>query len=888
MSNTDAVELIRRIADALTSADLVVDDIDLSGELVRCGTTQKPNGTDGAYKVHTDFPPSVWLCNYHEGGRGRTVPLWEKDQLDAMTEAEREALRERIRQGKELNRKRLAERHREAAEAANALFRTLSPAGEENTYLSRKGVSPMGGLRECDASRTPYPSQLAGACLVVPLLNSEGRTVSLQFIDEAGSKRFLPGGEKKGCYFPIPARDGSRDGPLLIGEGIATVLSACMATGYAGLVAFDCGNLEAAGRVAREKYPERELVFLADNDCTDKDGSARPEEQNPGLVAARKAAEATGGKLAVCPAIRGQSADFNDLFTNTEDGPERVRVIVEKAREACAVRLPDGFFIRESGRNPGLFKQETKGEESFDLRIGPPLRIIGKTSDDGSDNWGTFLAWKDLAGIEHRWALPDDLLQGQGREYAQILARGGYSIAPGQAAKFAAFIQGIKTDRFVTCVPRIGWHKGAYVMPDTAYGVPADTVVLQSARHMGMFRTGGTLEGWKEIASLCAGNSRLAFALCAAFAGPLLRVAGIEGGGFSFEGGSSSGKTTALQVAASVWGGPEHVRSWRITDNALEGVAALHNDNVLFLDEVGQVSASVLSDSAYMLANGQAKGRAGREGNMRRVQTWRLLFLSSGELGLADKLAENGMKSRGGQEVRFVGLPVDKDMLTDLHGLTDAGAVVDRLKMLCAEHYGHAGREFLKWLCPQREKLSGDIRKWTIVYAEKLCPPDATEQVRRVAKRFGLVQTAGELARHAGILPGDMDIHAEIKACFNGWLEARGGSGASEDAAILAAVRLFIEQHGASRFQDADNPNAVCINRVGFRRKDGDDAEFLILPEAFRAEVIKGHSVKRVISLLKEQGWLRTGGGRNTVLERVPSLGTCRVYAVHLPEPESV
>ena len=883
MSSTDVVELVRRVADALTSAGLVVDDIDLSGELVRCGTTQKPYGTDGAYKVHTDFPPSVWLCNYHGGGEGRTLPLWEKGRIDAMTEAEREALRERIRQEKEKNAKKLAERRRQAAETAKELFESLSLAGEGNPYLRRKGVLPLGAFCECDASQTPYPSQLAGACLVVPLLNSEGRTVSLQFIDEAGSKRFLPGGEKRGCYFPIPAKDGSKDGPLLIGEGLATVLSACMATGHAGLVAFDCGNLEAAGRVAREKYPERELVFLADNDCTGKDGSARPEEQNPGLVAARKAAEATGGKMALCPAIRGQSADFNDLFTDTEDGPERVRVVIEKAREVCAIRLPDGFFIRESGRNPGLFKQETKGEESFDLRIGPPLRIIGKTSDDGSDNWGTFLAWQDLAGVEHRWALPDDLLQGQGREYAQILARGGYSIAPGQAAKFAAFIQGIKTNRFVTCVPRIGWHKAAYVMPDTAYGVPADTVVLQSARHMGMFRTGGTLEGWKEIASLCAGNSRLAFALCAAFAGPLLRVAGIEGGGFSFEGGSSSGKTTALQVGASVWGGPEHVRSWRITDNALEGVAALHNDNVLFLDEVGQVSASVLSDSAYMLANGQAKGRAGREGNMRRVLTWRLLFLSSGELGLADKLAENGMKSRGGQEVRFVGIPVDKSMITELHGLPDAGAVADRIKLLCSEHYGHAGREFLKWLCPRREELSGDIRKWTIIYAEKLCPPDATEQVRRVAKRFGLVQTAGELARHAGILPESMAVHAEIKACFNDWLEARGGSGASEDAAILAAVRLFIEQHGASRFQDTDNPNATCINRVGFRRKVGDETEYLVLPESFRAEVVKGYSAKRAASVLKECGWLRSSVGRNTIVERIPTMGASRFYAVRLP-----
>ena len=113
---------------------------------------------------------------------------------------------------------------------------------------------------------------------------------------------------------------------------------------------------------------------------------------------------------------------------------------------------------------------------------------------------------------------------------------------------------------------------------------------------------------------------RLSFALCAAFVGPLLRPAGLEGGGFSFEGGSSSGKITALQTAASVWGGPEHVRSWRATDNGLEGIAALHNDNVLILDEMGQVNGRVLAECAYMLANGRGKGRSNREGGIRRSQ----------------------------------------------------------------------------------------------------------------------------------------------------------------------------------------------------------------------------------------------------------------------------
>ncbi len=141
---------------------------------------------------------------------------------------------------------------------------------------------------------------------------------------------------------------------------------------------------------------------------------------------------------------------------------------------------------------------------------------------------------------------------------------------PSTRSKLAAFLSTVRPLRRIRCVLRTGWHESVYVLPDTVYGVTEEDTVLQSSQHGGLYRTSGTMEGWREIAELCVGNSRLSFALCAAFVGPLLRPAGLEGGGFSFEGGSSSGKITALQTAASVWGGPEHVRSWRATDNGLE------------------------------------------------------------------------------------------------------------------------------------------------------------------------------------------------------------------------------------------------------------------------------------------------------------------------------
>ena len=40
----------------LTNAGLVFEAVDCSGEMVTCGTTRKPHGTAGRYKMHMDFP----------------------------------------------------------------------------------------------------------------------------------------------------------------------------------------------------------------------------------------------------------------------------------------------------------------------------------------------------------------------------------------------------------------------------------------------------------------------------------------------------------------------------------------------------------------------------------------------------------------------------------------------------------------------------------------------------------------------------------------------------------------------------------------------------------------------------------------------------------------
>ena len=852
--------------DALTAAGLVLNGPPVAdGRLHRCGTVDRPRGKDGAYRIHMDTPACVWWKNWRSGDEGTRTAKPERQ----MTEAERKAMRERIAAAKVEAEQEQAKRWAAAAKIAAATWEQASPLPEgeadAHAYLARKGVYAF-GLRVAADGR-----------LVVPVMGESGKVQSLQFIGE--DKRFLAGGKTSAGFFPIPAKDNRKDGPLLIAEGFATAASLRMATGHAVLVAFNAGNLEAVARLARGMYPEREIVLCADHD----EGRQRPDGTpfNPGVEAATKAAQAVGARLAVCPLIAGKKADFNDL--HLAQGVEAVRTVVETVRKQAVEHVPQGFVLIEKGPRAGLY--QTEGDSDERIYLGPPLKVLARSRDEASQSWGRLLQWIDEDGITRHWTMPDRILYRQGGEWLSTLADAGWAGVPSQRSKVAMYLASAKPIQRVRCVEKVGWHGDAFVLPDATAGKTRNEELLFQSPivHTGLYSKAGTIEEWKKAAALAVGNSRLSFALCVAFAGPLLRLTGSEGGGFSLEGDSSCGKTTALQLAASVWGGPAHVRTWRATDNGLEGVAALHNDGLLVLDEIGQVGGKVLAEAAYMLANGSGKTRAGKENLLRRSLSWRLVFLSSGEIGLADKLTEAGLRKRAGQDVRLVGVPVHRTHIADLHGLLDAAALSDRLKTIATAHYGHAGPAFLDWLTKDIDKARGDAMQLCSVWTEALLTscPDADGQVKRVARRFALCIAAGHLAREAGVLPSDLDVVEDVKNCFFSWINERGGAGASEDGAILAQVRLFLEQHGASRFQDVDTEQRYGVsNRAGFRRKVDGMTEYAVLPEVFRTEVIKGFSPRRAAAVLKAAGWLRSDEDRATTKRDLPGMGRVRCYVL--------
>jgi uncharacterized protein (DUF927 family) len=148
------------------------------------------------------------------------------------------------------------------------------------------------------------------------------------------------------------------------------------------------------------------------------------------------------------------------------------------------------------------------------------------------------------------------------------------------------------------------------------------------------------------------------------------------------------------------------VRSWRATDNAAEGLARGASDAFLPLDEVSQADGRAVDAMAYMLGNGVGKARMRRDATTRDVTTWRLMFLSTGETGLAAKMQEAGRRARAGQEVRVVDLPADAGrglgLFEQLHEFATPDALARHLRRTAeTTHKGYAARVFL-------EQITGD------------------------------------------------------------------------------------------------------------------------------------------------------------------------------------
>ncbi|UPJ63521.1 DUF927 domain-containing protein [Bradyrhizobium sp. 191] len=648
----------------------------------------------------------------------------------------------------------------------------------------------------------------------------------------------------------------------------------------------------------------KKVVILADNDA---EGRRHAEEK-----AALAATVAANVRVIHFPEL-GNKQDVTDWFALGNSFDELVRrVEAVETWQTVAPTAPDQpedaerhLLARAEQKLPTGYSFSDRGlmwsnPDDLDkpaILIAGHFNVLAETRDADGASWGVLLHWKDHDGRDHQFALPRSTLAGDGSEARRILMDGGFFIAPSQTARglFNSFLLQVRSPNRARATQRVGWHGNSFVMPDDCFGIDdRDTLLLQSATaHEHSFRQSGTLQSWQDnVARYARGNSRLILALSAAFAGPLIGPCAAEGGGIHFKGASSTGKSTALHIAGSVWGGGDangYVRSWRATANGLEGVCLGHSDTLLCLDELSQLAAKDAGEAAYMLANGSGKSRSSRDGTARKAARWRVLFLSSGEIGLADKVAEDGRGRRlaAGQQIRIVDVSADAGadmgMFEELHGFPSAEVLARHLRSATQQHYGVASRQYLAAIVPEIDQIRKTVADVVKGFCDQYVPSGADGQVGRVAQRFGLIAAGGEIACLYGIVPWERgDAVRAAALCFEQWLAARGGHEAAENATGIEQVRTFLMANGMARFIPAweETQSRIPVRDVaGYREQMGDGWDYYVTTTAWK-EICTGLDPRRTAAMLRQKGYLDAEGKHNAKSVRVPDHGKMRLYHI--------
>lgn len=181
-------------------------------------------------------------------------------------------------------------------------------------------------------------------------------------------------------------------------------------------------------------------------------------------------------------------------------------------------------------------------------------------------------------------------------------------------------------------------------------------------------------------------------------------------------GGSETGKTVGLLLAASVWADPEigkYIQTFNATDVGKELGAAFYNSLPLILDELQLVkdNRKDFDKMIYQLSEGVGRTRGKKTGGLQKTPTWRNCILTTGEHPIISPSSGAGAVNRT--------LEID---CHDLHLFDDPKGVAVALY----NNYGFAGREFVE--CLMDDDALEDARSLQSAMQEELKTEDTMDK----------------------------------------------------------------------------------------------------------------------------------------------------------------
>jgi hypothetical protein len=425
--------------------------------------------------------------------------------------------------------------------------------------------------------------------------------------------------------------------------------------------------------------------------------------------------------------------------------------------------VPMGYSIQnENGAQRCLFKMTEDGRKAF---CDNPVLITGWVSNRTTGNKGLELSWRSR-GKWRRVVRDRSILLDKGKIIGAI-ADTGFPIADPNKKMMVEYLvayqqQNIAHIRTKHISEQMGWQRGdTFLAGPTAIGgdiefnsADAGEMQLVDAVHKE-----GDFDKWKGAISKITKFPRVAFALYASFVPPLLNILKSSSFGIDWSYQTSSGKTTTLRVAASVWGSPDersgqsYIRSWGGTSFGIERLASVYNGLPLLLDDSKRARSyqgkSVIGPTLYTIVNGIADVRATRYG-LKHTRYWRTVLLSTGESRLIDATKDGGTAARC---LCLWGQPFGETTKS-------TGQIIRDLNRILIRNYGHAGPKFVEWLIEHKEEWP----RWTEQLADLAKEMEGacgrivdSGVVSRITEYMAILELTGRLVHRALDLPWKFD-----------------------------------------------------------------------------------------------------------------------------------
>lgn len=204
--------------------------------------------------------------------------------------------------------------------------------------------------------------------------------------------------------------------------------------------------------------------------------------------------------------------------------------------------------------------------------------------------------------------------------------------------------------------------------------------------------------------------------LAASFASAILEPCGLLPFFLHAWGGTETGKTVGLMIAASVWACPkmgEYITTFNSTLVGQEMTASFLNSLPMCIDELQIQSSSGIRDFdriIYQLTEGVGRTRGAKTGGLQKMNTWKNCIITNGEHPISNA------NSGGGAVNRVIEFECDEKVYSDLVGIC---AVIQ-------SNYGFAGREFVEYL--QTDGAFDRVNAIQKEYYRELLKSDSTDK----------------------------------------------------------------------------------------------------------------------------------------------------------------